>query len=748
MSEDAGRPETEAGLGALDRAWEEAASGTIVVHNVVGPPGGGKTGLVDVWLSRSEPSAVLRAWVPYEPAVTFGPLADVIEQAAGIGRDDGIESVRAKLGALGDLDRDVVRRTAHVVGDRSSVFPNHEIFWATRLLLEHLSRREPLVVIWEGLERAEPTFLDMLEYLAGRPGRVLVVTTAREELLRTRPHWARDGDSPLRSARLSKSGEPVSPLDGLSRGETSVLEAIAVAGEAFDEPFLRTIVGETDGLASAVEGLERAGLVRQRPGCGGRWTLASGVLRDEIHEGLSVRFAAAVHERIAVYLEAASQDRAPHDEAIAFHLEFAAEHVKPNERKALANRAVGRLAASGRRALARSDAPAAVDLLERGAVLIDDADTRRPRLLLSLCDALLDLGDVQRIRRIAETGLKEARDVDDAMAAARFDVWRQVALAQLDPSMAMPDLAEELRIAQVMERSGERLGAAEAYQLYAGHLWEIPDHAGAEEALDKALVNARAANHSRLESKVAAWLLFSFFWGPGPVASGIERCEGFAGDFSADRLLEANRLTTLGGLHGLAGDSNRARALIMQAREIQVELGQPLVISWNPQIGATVALVNGELGWAEEEARLAFQEAQHMADPGHAATGASLLAKVLYAQGRSEESFQYTRLAERASLGAPEAAQGEWRCTRAKIDARSGDVERSIAEIRGALDFLDGGAMPRDRADALADLAEVLRAAGRGDDEKKALEEALALYEAKGVLPAVAGVRKRIDELS
>lgn len=133
-----------------------------------------------------------------------------------------------------------------------------------------------------------------------------------------------------------------------------------------------------------------------------------------------------------------------------------------------------------------------------------------------------------------------------------------------------------------------------------------------------------------------------------------------------------------------------------------------------------------------------------MADPGHAATGASLLARVLLAQDRPEESFQYTRLAERASLGAPEAAQGEWRAIRARLDAHEGDVERSIAEISGVLDFLDGNAMPRDRADALVDLAEVLRVAGREDDERKALEEALTLYEGKGVVPVAESIKRRM----
>ncbi|MDQ4095186.1 MAG: AAA family ATPase, partial [Actinomycetota bacterium] len=682
---------------ALTASFEEARRGSIVVHNVVGPPGVGKTRLVDTWLDRVRVRA-LRTWIPHVPASTFRPVADVVERAAGIDRSDPMDVARSKLTQVGDLNEEVIRRLAHLVGERGSVFANHELFWAMRSFFACLSRGESLIVVWEGLERAGPTFLDMLEYLAGREASVMVLTTGREEVTRARPHWIGEPAS-LRSTLFAGSGDGRPELftssDSLDTGERAALQTAAVLGEAVE---VATLVAaappDCDEVESSIARLVERGALVHRPAAAREdMTFASGELRDVVREQVPDRFAAGVHERFASYLERAADKRVALDEVIAFHLESALEHCKGSARRPLVDRAVGRLSRAGRRALERSDAPAAVDLLERGAVLIDDADTRRPRLLLSLCDALLDLGDVQRIRRIAETGLQEAREVGDDLAAARFDVWRQIALARLRPEEERVDLGEELRVAAMMEREGEHLGAAEAYQLYAEHVWDALDYMRAEEALEKALSNAQSASHARLTSKIAAWLMFSFFWGPRPTPTGIDRCESFANQFSADRLLEASRLTTLGGLHGLAGDLVRARELIGRARDLQVELGQPLVISWNPQIGATIALVNGDLKGAEADARLAFEEARHMADPGHAATGASLLAKVLYEQDRLEEAFQYTRLAERASVGGPESAQAEWRCTRAKLDARRGNVERGVATIKGALDFLDGRAM-------------------------------------------------------
>ena len=67
-----------------------------------------------------------------------------------------------------------------------------EIFWAARRLLETLARPRPLLVVFEDLHWAEPTFLDLVESLAVQPGRsaLVLVCIARPELLEQRPAWA------------------------------------------------------------------------------------------------------------------------------------------------------------------------------------------------------------------------------------------------------------------------------------------------------------------------------------------------------------------------------------------------------------------------------------------------------------------------------------------------------------------------------------------------------------------------------
>ena len=77
------------------------------------------------------------------------------------------------------------------IGDAGGSSDREEIFWATRSLFEALARERPLVVFFEDVHWAEPTFLDLVEYLAERVrgAPILVVCIARPELLDERPGW-------------------------------------------------------------------------------------------------------------------------------------------------------------------------------------------------------------------------------------------------------------------------------------------------------------------------------------------------------------------------------------------------------------------------------------------------------------------------------------------------------------------------------------------------------------------------------
>src|SRR4029079_18960787 len=94
---------------------------------------------------------------PYGEGITFWPLRELLRQA---GRDESL-----------------------LAG------PSREVFAAARGSLEELAAERPLIVVFDDVHWAEPTFLDFVEYLAGRLGdaRVLPLCLARPQLAEQRP---------------------------------------------------------------------------------------------------------------------------------------------------------------------------------------------------------------------------------------------------------------------------------------------------------------------------------------------------------------------------------------------------------------------------------------------------------------------------------------------------------------------------------------------------------------------------------
>ena len=126
---------------------------------------------------------------------------------------------------------------------------------------------------------------------------------------------------------------------------------------------------------------------------------------------------------------------------------------------------------------------------------------------------------------------------------------------------------------------------------------------------------------------------------------------------------------------------------------------------------------------------------------GYLASIAPWLVDALLAQGRDDEGLRLTELVEPRVV--PEDVDGQvgWRRVRAKVLARRGDLEeaerlaRDAAVIAARTDYLDL------RAQAAADLAEVLRLAGQPRESESALEEAIRLHEDKGNVAAAGRLR-------
>ena len=165
-----------------------------VVVTISGPAGVGKTRLLAAFLAGASPvaPALLGRCLAYGEGITYWPIREVFFDAAGIRDTDSPREATARLERLltGARDARVVSaRIASAVGLSDAPAGQVEIFWAVRRAFEHLSAGEPRVVVLEDLHWAEPTLLELIDYLDregdGLP--ILIVCLTRPDLFHRQP---------------------------------------------------------------------------------------------------------------------------------------------------------------------------------------------------------------------------------------------------------------------------------------------------------------------------------------------------------------------------------------------------------------------------------------------------------------------------------------------------------------------------------------------------------------------------------
>ena len=156
----------------------------------------GKSRLIREFLASvdGETSVLRGRCLPYGEGITYWPLAEALREAAGISDSDDRAAAGRKLLALlaGDRDAELIAaRLATAIGLSDEPAAQAELFWAVRRTLEHLAASRPLVVVFDDIHWAEPTFLDLVDHLAdwSRDVPVVLLTPARPELLDERPNW-------------------------------------------------------------------------------------------------------------------------------------------------------------------------------------------------------------------------------------------------------------------------------------------------------------------------------------------------------------------------------------------------------------------------------------------------------------------------------------------------------------------------------------------------------------------------------
>ncbi len=195
-------------------------------------------------------------------------------------------------------------------------------------------------------------------------------------------------------------------LDRLPEAERHLLERASVVGRTFWTGALTELLPDSErrDVAGRLARLARRDLIRPQPSDFAdedAYRFRHLLIRDAAYAGLPKRDRSELHERFADWLERSSRQREREievEEILGYHLEQAfhyRDELGPLDDDALAlgGRASTPLASAGRRALARSDFPAAANLLDRAARVLDERDRERARLLVSAGEAYLEIGE-------------------------------------------------------------------------------------------------------------------------------------------------------------------------------------------------------------------------------------------------------------------------------------------------------------------------------------------------------------------
>ncbi len=193
-------------LGLLRNAFDRTVAGrTCELVTLVGPAGMGKSRLAADFAHSlgGEATVVTGRCLSYGEGLTFWPLREVVGKLAGTEDSESGEEARARIAGLLPADDDkasIVERVAGALGLLDAAAYPAETFWAVRKLLEAAAAQRPLVILFEDIHWAEPTFLELIEYLAGtaRGVPILIVAAARTDLFDIRPDFAQDLPSAAR----------------------------------------------------------------------------------------------------------------------------------------------------------------------------------------------------------------------------------------------------------------------------------------------------------------------------------------------------------------------------------------------------------------------------------------------------------------------------------------------------------------------------------------------------------------------
>ena len=259
-------------------------------------------------------------------------------------------------------------------------------------------------------------------------------------------------------------------------------------------------------------------------------------------------------------------------------------------------------------------------------------------------------------------------------------------------------------------------------QQIAGRLGE------ASETISKVIQHARLAGDERLVARSALGMTLSAVYGPTPAVAAIAQCEALIATGMADRQVQNLIICKIALLHAMVGDYETARRKATSARSVLRDLGPGVRAAVSSIDVAVVELLAGDPVAAERELRPDCEMLERLGETFFLSTMVTTLAQALLEQGRDEEAMALTKTAETSAAADDLEAQADWRCVRALVLGRRGELaESSNSAVSES---------------TLSALATVLSRAGRTEEARRALADAIAIYTAKGDLSSLGRAEK------
>jgi class 3 adenylate cyclase len=777
----------------LENAFGNVVSGRVCqLFTILGAAGVGKSRLGQEFLGGLEDATVVRGrCLSYGEGISYWPVTEVVKQLV-------------PDGTTGPL--------AAILGDEPASGSPEEIAWAFRKLLESRAAERPVVVVFDDVHWGEPTFLDLVEHVAdlSRDAPILLLCIARPELLDVRPAWGggklnatnvlleplapeetahliealSDGiedelrgrileaaggnplfvEEMLAMAAEGGTGVAVPPtiqallaarLDQLEPGELGVLERGAVEGQVFHRGTVVALAPEEPQVDGRLVTLVRKDLVRPETAVlpdDDAYRFRHLLIRDTAYEALSKATRAELHERFATWLEEHGAGLVELDEIVGYHLEQAYRYraeLGPldGDAGAIAERAATHLLAGAERAHERGDRFAAVGLLSRATELLPAEHAARRRAQLDLAISLLDQGEFECAAALRDEAEAAARAAGDRGLLARSRLALVEQQIQIDRGATMADALAAAREALTeLEQVGDDEGSVWALRLIGNFTAWLGKSGEAQIYWRRALEQAEWTRSSFVND-VLGWMLLVAWWGPTTVEEALRLCDETMTRTSSKRV-EAQVLIVRGAATAVQRRLDQGREDVAAGRELLLDLGHRISWAGITAIEAEMELTAGD----PERAYAAVAEGHDVlaasAETGYLATVLGYQAQAALALGREDEALRLADEVRELAAADDFEPRARERFVRAQVLARRGDIAGADELIAAAAELVD----PTDWLDLHIELAlaraEVARLAGSAEEERRALERALVVAEAKGNVVTADRVRQGLGALN